>query len=617
MCGIVGYIGPKDSVPIILDALGRLEYRGYDSAGIAVIDAGGKLAGSKAEGKLSRLAERLRNGESLQGSVGIGHTRWATHGRPSDANAHPHLDCSAAIAVVHNGIIENYSPLRARLLEAGHTFNSETDTEVLAHLIETYLKDDPAAGLVGAVRRTLGEVRGAYALGVISSDDPEHLVFARNGASPLVIGIGDGEMFVASDTPAILPYTRKEIILQEGEIAVVGSDGYTLTAYDGRPIHRDPITVTWDASSAEKSGYKHFMLKEVFEQPSVIHETLAGRIDSSGDVHLGRELGNISEEYLRSISKIAVTGCGTAYHAGLVGMYLLRSLVGLPIEPELASEFRYGDPVIDPSALVIAMSQSGETADTIEAVRIAKQKGSAVLGICNVLGSHLSRLADGTLYTRGGPEIGVAASKTYASQVTAMTLLALYLARLRGTTPIERLREIAEGTKLLPAAVDVVLDTSPQIRKVAKSIRKARSVLFLGRFVNFPTALEGALKLKEISYIHAEGYPAGEMKHGPIALLDSTVPVVGIMTEDRVREKMLSNLMESKAREAPIIVVANYGDEDAAAIADHVFWVPKVDELLSPIVNVIPLQLLAYHIADIEGKDVDQPRNLAKTVTVE
>ncbi len=617
MCGIVGYIGPKDSVPIILDALGRLEYRGYDSAGIAVIDADGKLAGSKAEGKLSRLAERLSNGETLRGSVGIGHTRWATHGRPSDANAHPHLDCSAAIAVVHNGIIENYSPLRARLLEAGHEFNSETDTEVLAHLIETYLKDDPAAGLVGAVRRTLDEVRGAYALGVISSDDPEHLVFARNGASPLVIGIGDGEMFVASDTPAILPYTRKEIILQEGEIAVVGSDGYTLTAYDGRPIHRDPITVTWDASSAEKSGYKHFMLKEVFEQPSVIHETLAGRIDSAGDVHLGRELGNISEDYLRSISKIAVTGCGTAYHAGLVGMYLLRSLVGLPIEPELASEFRYGDPVIDPSALVIAMSQSGETADTIEAVRIAKQKGSAVLGICNVLGSHLSRLADGTLYTRGGPEIGVAASKTYASQVTAMTLLALYLARLRGTTPIERLREIAEGTKLLPAAVDVVLDTSPHIRKVAKSIRKSRSVLFLGRFVNFPTALEGALKLKEISYIHAEGYPAGEMKHGPIALLDSTVPVVGIMTEDRVREKMLSNLMESKAREAPIIVVANYGDEDAAAIADHVFWVPKVDELLSPIVNVIPLQLLAYHIADIEGKDVDQPRNLAKTVTVE
>jgi glucosamine--fructose-6-phosphate aminotransferase (isomerizing) len=617
MCGIVGYIGPKDSVPIILDALGRLEYRGYDSAGIAVIDKDGKLAGSKAEGKLSRLAERLRNGSPLAGTVGIGHTRWATHGRPSDANAHPHLDCSAAIAVVHNGIIENYTSLRARLVAEGHTFESETDTEVLAHLMETFLRDDPAGGLVGAVRKTLHEVRGAYALGVISSDDPEHLVFARNGASPLVIGIGDGEMYVASDTPAILPYTRKEIILQEGEIAVVGSDGYQITAYDGRPIERDPIHVTWDATSAEKGGYKHFMLKEIFEQPSVVKETLAGRIDDAGDVHLGRELGSITEDHLRQISKIAVTGCGTAYHAGLVGMYLLRSLVGLPIEPELASEFRYGDPVIDPTALVIAMSQSGETADTIEAVRIAKQKGSAVLGICNVLGSHLSRLADGTLYTRGGPEIGVAASKTYASQVTAMTLLALYLARLRGTADPQRLREIAEGTKLLPAAVDVVLDTSQDIRKVAKSIRKARSVLFLGRYVNFPTALEGALKLKEISYIHAEGYPAGEMKHGPIALLDSTVPVVGIVTEDRVREKMLSNLMESKAREAPVILVANYGDEEAAAIADHVFWVPKVDELLSPIVNVIPLQLLAYHIADIEGKDVDQPRNLAKTVTVE
>src|SRR5580692_6795688 len=468
MCGIVGYIGPKDSVPIILDALGRLEYRGYDSAGIAVIDKDGKLAGSKAEGKLSRLAERLSNGSPLAGTVGIGHTRWATHGRPSDANAHPHLDCSAAIAVVHNGIIENYTSLRTRLLAEGHTFKSETDTEVLAHLMETYLRDDPAGGLVGAVRKTLHEVRGAYALGVISSDDPEHLVFARNGASPLVIGIGNGEMYVASDTPAILPYTRKEIILQEGEIAVVGSDGYRITAYDGRPIEREPILVTWDATSAEKSGYKHFMLKEIFEQPSVIKETLAGRIDDAGDVHLGRELGSITEDHLRQISKIAVTGCGTAYHAGLVGMYLLRSLVGLPIEPELASEFRYGDPVIDPTALVIAMSQSGETADTIEAVRIAKQKGSAVLGICNVLGSHLSRLADGTLYTRGGPEIGVAASKTYASQVTAMTLLALYLARLRGTADPKRLREIAEGTKLLPAAVDVVLDTSKDIRKVAK-----------------------------------------------------------------------------------------------------------------------------------------------------
>ncbi|HVN68875.1 MAG TPA: glutamine--fructose-6-phosphate transaminase (isomerizing) [Candidatus Binatia bacterium] len=613
MCGIVGYIGTRDSVPIILDALRRLEYRGYDSAGIAVIDAQGALAGSKAEGKLSRLAERLSNGEALSGVVGVGHTRWATHGAPSDANAHPHLDCRGRIAVVHNGIIENYAALRARLIERGHVFRSETDTEVLAHLIELHYDGN----LEEAVRRTLHEVRGAYALGVISSDDPDHLVFARNGASPLVLGIGEGEMYVASDTPAILPYTRREIILQEGEIAVVARDGIRLTDYEGARIEREPIAITWDPGAAEKTGYKHFMLKEIFEQPQVIKETLSGRVDEAGGVHLGGELGAITDERLLGLSKIAITGCGTAYHAGLVGMYLLRSLVRLPVEMELASEFRYGDPVIDPTTLVIAISQSGETADTIEAVRIAKASNSGILGICNVLGSHLTRLADGMLYTRGGPEIGVAATKTYVSQVAAMTLFALYLARLRGTADERRLREVADGTKLLPAAVDVVLDTSDEIRRVARELRKAQSVLFIGRYVNFPTALEGALKLKEISYIHAEGYPAGEMKHGPIALLDSSVPVVGIATEDRVREKMLSNLMESKAREAPVIVVANRGDDEVAAAADHVFWVPKVDELLSPIVNVIPLQLLAYHIADIEGKDVDQPRNLAKTVTVE
>ena len=612
MCGIVGYIGERDSVPIILDSLQKLEYRGYDSAGIAVVDAGGVLTGSKAEGKLERLAARLRNGERLSGKTGVGHTRWATHGRPSDANAHPHMDCKGKIAVVHNGIIENYAPLRAQLIEEGHTFASETDTEVLAHLIERYYDGD----LEAAVRRTLKEVRGAYALGVISSDDPDHLIFARNGASPLVVGIGDGEMFVASDTPAILQYTRKEIILQEGEMVVVGRDGYKLTDYDGKPVEREVVQVMWDASSAEKSGFKHFMLKEIFEQPNVIKETLAGRIDEDCNVQLAAEIG-IPDSRLKDISKIAITGCGTAFHAGLVGQYLLRSLVHVPVEMELASEFRYGDPVIDPSALTIAMSQSGETADTIEAVKLAKSSGSSVMGICNVVGSHLTRIADGTLFTRGGPEIGVAATKTYISQVTAMTLFALYLARIRGTTPIARLQEIADNTKLLPAAIDVVLNTSDDVKKIAKKIRKADSVLFIGRYINFPTALEGALKLKEISYIHAEGYAAGEMKHGPIALLDAKVPVVGIMTEGRVREKVLSNLAESKAREAPIVVVANHGDEEAKAIADYVLWVPKVDELLSPIVNVIPLQLLAYHIADIEGKDVDQPRNLAKTVTVE
>jgi glucosamine--fructose-6-phosphate aminotransferase (isomerizing) len=611
MCGIIGYVGKRDSVPIILDSLRRLEYRGYDSAGIAVIDAGGVLAGTKAEGKLGRLAERLLS-EPLAGSVGLGHTRWATHGRPSDANAHPHQDCSGKIAVVHNGIIENYSALRVRLLAAGHVFRSETDTEVLAHLIEEYDKGD----LVVAVRKALADVRGAYALGVISSESPDRLVFARNGASPLVVGIGEGEMFVASDTPAILEYTKKEIILREGEMVVVGRDGYSLTDFEGNPIARDIVQVTWDASSAEKSGFKHFMLKEMFAQPSVVKETLAGRIDESGDSQLAAEL-KIDEGLLNAITKISITGCGTAYHAGMVGMYLLRSLAKLPVEMELASEFRYGDRVLDPRTLTIAMSQSGETADTIEAVKIAREARSPVLGICNVLGSHLTRLSSGVLYTRGGPEIGVAATKTYVSQTIAMVLFALYLARIRNATPVARLREIAENTKLLPAAIDLVLNTSDDIKKVARKIRKAKSVMFIGRYVNFPTALEGALKLKEISYIHAEGYAAGEMKHGPIALLDSKVPVIGIVTDGRVRDKMLSNLSEAKAREAITVVIANHGDHEAAEFADHVFWVPKVDELLSPIVNIVALQLLAYHVADIEGKDVDQPRNLAKTVTVE
>ena len=569
------------------------------------------LSGSKAEGKLGRLAERLIS-EPLHGSTGLGHTRWATHGRPSDANAHPHMDCTSRVAVIHNGIIENYAPLRERLIAAGHTFRSETDTEVLAHLIE----ENDNGDLVAAVRKTLREIRGAFALGVLSSDAPDRLVFARSGASPLVVGIGDHEMFVASDTPAILQYTRKQVILREGEMVVIDKDGYKLTDFVGNSIEREVTQVMWDASSAEKDGFKHFMLKEMFVQPSVVKETLAGRIDESGDSQLASEL-QIDEALLRAMTKISITGCGTAYHAGMVGMYLLRSLCKLPVEMELASEFRYGDRALDPRTLTIAMSQSGETADTIEAIKIAKAAGAPVIGICNVLGSHLSRLADGVLYTRGGPEIGVAATKTYISQTIAMVLFALYLARLRGTEPIERLREIAENTKLLPAAIDLCLNNSDEIRKVAKKLRKAHSAMFIGRYVNFPTALEGALKLKEISYIHAEGYAAGEMKHGPIALLDSRVPVIGIVTEGRVREKMLSNLAEAKAREAITVIVANHGDHEAAALADYVFWVPKVDELLSPIVNVVPLQLLAYHIADIDGKDVDQPRNLAKTVTVE
>jgi glucosamine--fructose-6-phosphate aminotransferase (isomerizing) len=612
MCGIVGYVGGKDSVPVIMDSLRRLEYRGYDSAGIAVIDSLGQLVGSKSEGKLGRLAERLSNGGALAGTTGIGHTRWATHGRPSDVNAHPHMDCTGRIAVVHNGIIENFESLRAGLMAKGHVFISETDTEVLAHLIESHYSGD----LVAAVRATLLDVTGAYGLGVISSEAPDRLVFARNGASPLIVGLGEGEMFVASDIPAMLQYTRKVVIVEECEVVEITRDGYALTGFDGKPVERDVQQVAWDAGAAEKSGFKHFMLKEIFEQPNVIKETLAGRIDESGDVQLGAEL-KIDEIVLRAMTKISITGCGTAYHAGMIGMYLMRALCRIPVEMELASEFRYGDRAMDPRTIILAMSQSGETADTMEAIKLAKASGAPLIGICNVVGSHLTRLVDGTLYTRGGPEISVAATKTYVSQAIAATLLALYLASVRKSAPVARLREIAEGMRLLPAAIDTVLNTSDEIRKVAARIRGARSVLFLGRYVNVPTAAEGALKLKEISYIHAEAYAAGEMKHGPIALLDPHVPVIGIVTAGRVREKMLSNLAEAKAREAPLYLVANHGDDEAASLAEHVFWVPKVDELLSPIINVIPLQLLAYHIADLDGKDIDQPRNLAKTVTVE
>jgi len=613
MCGIVGYIGERDGVSIILDALARLEYRGYDSAGIAVIDAEGRLVGTKAEGKLARLAERLRNGSALRGSVGLGHTRWATHGRPSDANAHPHLDCRGRIAVVHNGIIENHAALHAELEREGHRFASETDTEVVAHLVERHYRGD----LEAAVRATLAEVRGAYALGVICADEPRRLVFARNGASPLVIGIGNGEMFVASDTPAILPHTRKQIIVHEGEIAVVEPGSVRITAYDGTVVERGVVHIPWDLSSAEKGGFKHFMLKEIFEQPAVVQATLTGRIADDDTVRLDDELAALGAMTSDRFSKIVVTGCGTAFFAGMVGMYALRSLARIPVEVELASEFRYGDPVVDDTTLVVAMSQSGETADTIEAVRIAKERGSAILGVCNVLGSHLTRLADATLFTRGGPEIGVAATKTYVAQATAMLLLALHLARLRNATAPQRLRELAGQLRSVPAAVDAVLNTSEDVRNVARTVRHAPSALFIGRYINVPTAYEGALKLKEICYIHAEGYAAGEMKHGPIALLEPSVPVIGIATNGRVREKMLSNLAESKAREAPVVAVAEYGDDEIRQYADHVLRVPAVDELLSPLVNVVPLQLLAYHVADLEGKDVDQPRNLAKTVTVE
>ena len=617
MCGIVGYVGTRPAQALLLGGLRKLEYRGYDSAGISLLE-GAEIRSVRAVGNLDRLEEAVAtNGAapsllSRPATIGIGHTRWATHGRPSDENAHPHRDCSGKIAVVHNGIIENYSQLRAQLLGEGHVFQSETDTEVLAHLIERYDQGD----LVAAVRRTLREVDGAFALGVISQDAPDRLIFARNGASPLVLGLGDGEMFIASDIAAMLQYTRKVIVLEEGEIIEVERDGYTLTAFDGAPIEREVRQITWDATSAEKSGFKHFMLKEIFEQPNVVKETLLGRIDESLDVQLASEL-QIEEIVLRAMTKISITGCGTAYHAGMVGMYLMRALCRIPVEMELASEFRYGDRAMDPRTLTIAMSQSGETADTIEAVKIAREAGAPVIAICNVVGSHLTRIADGTLLTRGGPEISVAATKTYVSQAIGATLLAIYLARVRKSAPLDRLREIAEGTRLLPAAIDVVLNTSEGLKKIARKVRKARSVLFLGRYVNFPTALEGALKLKEISYIHAEGYSAGEMKHGPIALIDEEMPVVVIIPFDNVYEKTLSNLREVESRNGRIIAVTDHPTPELEEVAWEIIEVPTTHRMLMPVLTTVPLQLLAYHIAVYRGTDVDQPRNLAKSVTVE
>ncbi|MDQ2816882.1 MAG: glutamine--fructose-6-phosphate transaminase (isomerizing) [Candidatus Eremiobacteraeota bacterium] len=609
MCGIVGYIGPRDVVGVLMSGLRRLEYRGYDSAGVAVID-GSSMLGTKRVGKLSNLEEALRQ-SPLHGTAGIGHTRWATHGRPSDSNAHPHLDCSGRIAVIHNGIIENYAPLRAQLIAAGHRFKSDTDTEVIAHLMEDFYDGD----LVGAVRRTLATVTGAYALGVLSADAPDRLIFARNGASPLVIGLGNGETFIASDIPAILEYTRRELIIQEGEIVVVTREGASISTFSGEHVDREITHIAWDVRAAEKSGFKHFMLKEIYEQPKALKETLAGRLRDDDFVDLA-DIG-ISDERLLRIRKVTMFACGTAFYAAAYGMYLIRQLARLPVELELASEFRYADPVLEPDSLAIAVSQSGETADTLEAVRIAKAGGATMLGVCNIVGSALSRVADGTLYTRAGPEIGVAATKSFVAQCAAMALFALHLARVRKTVDEKMLREIGAAARELPALVDQALNVSDEVIPVARRYTKTQTVLFLGRNVNYPIALEGALKLKEISYIHAEGYAAGEMKHGPIALLDDNTPCVVIATRGPVQDKVLSNMSEAKARDSTVIAVANPHDAAVLEMADVIFEVPATHHLIAPIVNVVPLQLLAYHIADRKGCDVDQPRNLAKTVTVE
>src|ERR1700674_2774867 len=609
MCGIVGYIGPRNVVGVLMDGLHRLEYRGYDSAGVALID-GENVVGMKRVGKLGNLAEALKQ-HPLRGTAGIGHTRWATHGKPSDTNAHPHLDCHGRIAVIHNGIIENYAPLRAELIAKGHTFASDTDTEVVAHMLEDFYEGD----LLAAVRKVLRAVHGAYALGVLSADSPDQIVFARNGASPLIVGLGEGETFVASDIPAILDYTRKQLVIQEGEVVVVTRHGASITTFTGENVDREVTYIAWDVRAAEKGGFKHFMLKEIYEQPKVVRDTLAGRIREDGRIDLS-DMG-LKPEQLKKIRKVSMFACGTAFHAAMYGQYLIRELAKLPVELELASEFRYSHPVLDGETLAVAVSQSGETADTLEAVRVAKAGGALLLGVCNIVGSALSRTADGTLYTHAGPEIGVAATKTFSAQCVAMVLLALYLAQERGSGDPALLKEVVAALRDLPADVDQALNINDEVLPVARRNEKAKTVLFLGRHVNFPIALEGALKLKEISYIHAEGYAAGEMKHGPIALLDENVPCVVIATRGPVQEKVLSNMAEAKARESRVIAIANADDSGVLETADVVLTVPQTHHLVAPIVNVVPLQLLAYHIADRKGCDVDQPRNLAKTVTVE
>ncbi|MFO0550493.1 MAG: glutamine--fructose-6-phosphate transaminase (isomerizing) [Polyangiaceae bacterium] len=609
MCGIVGYVGPQQCADLLVDGLRRLEYRGYDSAGLAIND-GKKTSVLRAVGKLSNLISALRE-QPLTGSLGIGHTRWATHGRPTEVNAHPHI--AGSIALVHNGIIENHIELKRELLSKGAKFTSDTDTEIVAHLVSR----ESAAGhdLLTAVRRALSQVRGAYAVAVIDEKQADRIVVAKN-ASPLVIGFGEGEMFCASDIPAILPYTRKVLPLEEGEIGVLTRGGLELMTLDGKVVERHPKTIMWSAAQAEKSGFKHFMLKEIHEQPRALEDTLRGRADlAHGDV-FASEIG-VDEATATSISRVLFIACGTSHHATLYGRFLMEAVARIPSTTELASEFIGRDPVVGPQDLVVAVSQSGETLDTLAALKVAKERGAKVLAIANVIDSAIPRAAGAAFYTHAGPEIGVASTKCFTTQLAAMALLAIYVGRRRGTLERERAMELLQGLVELPHLMRAVLALDDVIRDLARPLASATSAIYLGRGINFPVAVEGALKLKEISYIHAEGYAAGEMKHGPIALIDSNMPVIAVMPEDRSYEKIASNVQEAKAREGRILAVATRGNADIGAIAQHVIYVPRVEPLLSPFVTSLPLQLLAYFVADFKGTDVDQPRNLAKTVTVE
>src|SRR5438034_7024037 len=611
MCGIVGYVGHRDALSFILPGLRRLEYRGYDSVGIATLSRRMALDVRKTAGKIADL-ETLLASDRPEGTLAIGHTRWATHGRPSNANTHPHLDCHAQLAVVHNGIIENYRELRKTLAAEGHRFRSQTDTEVIAHLIERYQTN----GLAAAVLRAARDLRGAFAIACIASAAPNTLVALRRGSSPLVIGYGRGEMFVASDIPALLGQTREILVLDEGELAVLTPDGITLRTLDGTPIRRRPTTIPWDGETAEKAGYPHFMLKEIFEQPEAVRNTMRERLDLDGpDIRIP-ELG-LKDRELTGLSRLCFVACGTSWHAALVGKYLVEAFARLPVEVDIASEFRYRRPVLDSRVLTVPISQSGETADTLAALREAKDQGSRAVAICNVVGSSLAREADGVVYTRAGLEIGVASTKAFTAQLVAVTLLALKLGLARNFADPALVRQVIKGLAELPDLLAVVLQQSDAIRRIAQRFVDSQHFLYLGRGLNYPLALEGALKLKEISYIHAEGYPAGEMKHGPIALIDSRIPVVAIAPSGATYEKMTSNIEEIKARDGIVIAIATEGDGEMAAKGDLVISVPPAPEWLQPILLALPLQLLAYHLGVLRGADVDQPRNLAKSVTVE
>ncbi|MCY4662410.1 MAG: glutamine--fructose-6-phosphate transaminase (isomerizing) [Acidobacteria bacterium] len=618
MCGIIGYLGAKPAVPVLIDGLRRLEYRGYDSAGIALVRAG-EIEVRRSAGKLDLLEEAIR-AAPVDGEYGVGHTRWATHGRPTEENAHPHRDCSGRLVVVHNGIIENYLELKQRLRRAGHRFQTETDTEVIAHLVEQEFRPDGGGdGLEGAVRRVLAELRGLFGMVLVHASDPGKVVAVRNGP-PLVVGVGEHEFLVASDVPAILNHTRDVVFLGDEEMAVVTRGGVAFTDFAGRAVSKATQRILWDPVMAEKAGYKHFMLKEIFEQPRALQETVLGRVSvEQASVYLD-EL-DMPDEALRAIDEVLVLACGTSWHAGLVGKFLIESLARIRVDVDYASEFRHREPLVGERTLAVAITQSGETADTLAALREARARSARSIAICNVVGSMATREADGTVYTHAGPEIGVASTKAFTSQLVALNLLALRLGQARGTLPDGEARRIIEALTQLPVLVEHVLKTDAVIQRIAQRFYRATNFLYLGRGIHYPIALEGALKLKEISYIHAEGYPAGEMKHGPIALIDENLPVVAVMPRDAVFAKMRSNLQEAKVRGASMIVLTDAAPEELEELLDpehdFVVPVPPAHPAVMPILMGVPLQLLAYHIGVLRGCDVDQPRNLAKSVTVE